>query len=61
MAENKQEKAAENRTAEQGQAFGAGAEDVPYDMTVAGHPDETLWDNMVNAVKPDLTPGKKKG
>ena len=30
--------------------------DVPYDQNVAGEEDTTLWDNMVNAVKPDLTP-----
>ncbi|MCX7570202.1 hypothetical protein OS242_09525 [Tumebacillus sp. DT12] len=29
---------------------------VPYDQNVAGEEDTTLWDNMVNAVRPDLTP-----
>jgi hypothetical protein len=29
-------------------------EEVPYDMTTAGDEDTTLWDNMVQAFKPDL-------
>lgn len=34
---------------------------VPYDQNVAGDAQDTLWDNMTNALKPDLTPNKNKG
>ncbi|TCP54427.1 hypothetical protein EV586_10445 [Tumebacillus sp. BK434] len=33
---------------------------VPYDMSVPGEEDMTIWDNMVQALKPDLTPNRKK-
>ncbi|KEO82223.1 hypothetical protein [Tumebacillus flagellatus] len=29
-------------------------EPVPYDMTTAGDEDTTLWENMIQAFKPDL-------
>ncbi|MGB8955613.1 MAG: hypothetical protein WCC10_09575 [Tumebacillaceae bacterium] len=58
MAEKKQNN--ENRFPEQDVMLGQDAHELDYDLTVAGEPDETIWDNMVNALKPDLTP-KKKG
>lgn len=33
---------------------------VPYDMSVPGDEDTTIWDNMVQALKPDLMPKQKK-
>lgn len=33
---------------------------VPYDMSVPGEEDTTIWDNMVQALKPDLTPNHKQ-
>lgn len=34
--------------------------EVPYDMTTAGEEDTTLWDNMVQAFKPDLLHPKRR-
>ena len=34
--------------------------DIPYEMTVAGHPEDNLWDDMVKALKPDLMPKKQQ-
>jgi hypothetical protein len=33
---------------------------VPYDMTVPGEEDTAIWDNMVQALKPNLTPHSVK-
>lgn len=58
MAEKKQNN--ENRFPEQDVMLGQNVHELDYDLTVTGEQDETIWDNMVNALKPDLTP-KKKG
>ncbi|MBL0387455.1 hypothetical protein JJB07_12410 [Tumebacillus sp. ITR2] len=49
----------ENYTRRDDPNFIGDDEAVPYDMTTAGDEDTTLWDNMVQAFKPDLLRPKK--
>lgn len=58
QAQNKREA---NGEAQRGsEVLGTPVSDLPYDMTVAGEPHDTMWDDMVNALKPDLSGGKQQ-